>query len=232
MRLGPSAHFECICIYNYLTLWSRWRFVRFAADEKRTTLRLLAECFEELSGVPGVVLSDRMGCLKAGTVANLVLPHPDYVRFAAHMRAVEIVEVLPLLELGVEDLGVIHDHALEHAIELVGVDPVGSLDPAVEAGCGRLDVEVANALVQDMPVERRAELGAVVGLDQLDSEGKLLEGVVDKLDRGLLVEPVIDLEHPKTRAVVNGGELVVLLSRAGDRRDELDVDLEGVPGLR
>ncbi len=67
--------------------WSRWRFVRFAADEKReTTLRLLAACFEELGGVPGVVLSDRMGCLKAGTVANLVVPHPHYVRLAAHYR--------------------------------------------------------------------------------------------------------------------------------------------------
>ena len=34
--------------------------------------------------MPAVVLSDRMGCLKATTVAGLVVPHPDYVRFAAH----------------------------------------------------------------------------------------------------------------------------------------------------
>jgi len=41
--------------------WSRYRFVRFARDERReTTLRLLAECLEELGGVPAVVLSDRM----------------------------------------------------------------------------------------------------------------------------------------------------------------------------
>ena len=65
--------------------WSRYRFVRFARDEKReTTLRLLVECFEELGGIPAVVLSDRMSCLKNGVVANLVVPHPDYVRFAAH----------------------------------------------------------------------------------------------------------------------------------------------------
>lgn len=65
--------------------WSRYRFVRFARDEKReTTLRLLVECFEELGGVPAVVLSDRMACLKNGVVANLVVPHPEYVRFAAH----------------------------------------------------------------------------------------------------------------------------------------------------
>jgi transposase len=67
--------------------WSRFRFVRFAADERaETTLALLAECFEELGGVPGVVLADRMGCLKAGVVANRVVPTPDYVRFAAHYR--------------------------------------------------------------------------------------------------------------------------------------------------
>ena len=59
--------------------------MRFDADERReTTLRMLAECFEELGGDLAVVLADRMGCIKAGTVANVVVPHPEYVRFAAH----------------------------------------------------------------------------------------------------------------------------------------------------
>jgi transposase len=65
--------------------WSRYRFVRFAADQTReTTLALLAECFEELGGVPAVVLTDRMACLRAGIVANVVVPHPEYVQFATH----------------------------------------------------------------------------------------------------------------------------------------------------
>src|SRR5947209_20119863 len=65
--------------------WSRYRFVRFARDQRReTTLRLLAECFEELGAVPAVVLSDRMACLRAGIVANQVVPQPEYVRLAAH----------------------------------------------------------------------------------------------------------------------------------------------------
>ena len=65
--------------------WSRFRFVRFADNEKAsTTFELLAECFEVLGGVPQVVLADRMGCLKAGVVANVVVPTPDYVRFATH----------------------------------------------------------------------------------------------------------------------------------------------------
>ncbi len=67
--------------------WSRWRFVRFARDEQwSTTLRMFAECFEALGGVPTKVLTDRMSCLKAGVVANMVVPHPEYVRFAAHYR--------------------------------------------------------------------------------------------------------------------------------------------------
>lgn len=72
-------------IFCAVLAFSRVRFVRFAADERaETTLRLLAECFETLGGVPKVVLADRMGCLKAGVVANVVVPSPDYVRFATH----------------------------------------------------------------------------------------------------------------------------------------------------
>ena len=67
--------------------WSRFRFVRFATDQQlATTLGMLAECFEVLGGVPKTVLADRMGCLKGGVVANVVVPSPDYVRFATHYR--------------------------------------------------------------------------------------------------------------------------------------------------
>ena len=72
-------------VFCAVLAWSRVRFIRFALDERaETTLRLLAECFETLGGVPGVVLADRMGCLKGGVVANVVVPSPEYLRFAAH----------------------------------------------------------------------------------------------------------------------------------------------------
>jgi hypothetical protein len=72
-------------VFCAVLAWCRVRFVRFALDEHaETTLALVAECFETLGGVPGVVLADRMGCLKGGVVANRVVPTPDYVRFAAH----------------------------------------------------------------------------------------------------------------------------------------------------
>jgi hypothetical protein len=72
-------------VFCAVLAWSRVRFVRFAADERAaTTLAMLAECFEALGGVPGKVLADRMGCLKGGVVANVVVPAGEYVRFAGH----------------------------------------------------------------------------------------------------------------------------------------------------
>jgi hypothetical protein len=72
-------------VFRAVLAWCRVRFVRFADNERGdTTLALLAECFEVLGGVPGVVLADRMGCLKGGVVANKVVPTGEYVRFAAH----------------------------------------------------------------------------------------------------------------------------------------------------
>ncbi|WP_154675142.1 IS21 family transposase [Parafrankia elaeagni] len=74
-------------VFCAVLAWSRVRFVRFAGDERAgTTFALLAECFETLGGVPKTVLADRMGCLKGGVVANVVVPSPGYVRFAAHFR--------------------------------------------------------------------------------------------------------------------------------------------------
>src|SRR4029077_794214 len=61
------------------------RFVRFARDERDArTLAMLAERFEVLGGVPGKVVAGRRGCLKGGVVANVVVPAPEYLRFAAH----------------------------------------------------------------------------------------------------------------------------------------------------
>jgi len=79
---GSEGRLHVFCA---VLAWSRFRFTRFAADERaETTLGMLAECFEVLGGVPGKVLADRMGCLKGGVVANVVVPTAEYVRFAAH----------------------------------------------------------------------------------------------------------------------------------------------------
>lgn len=74
-----------LSVFCAVLAWSRWRFVYFADNQRaETTFAALAECFERLEGVPKTVLSDRMGCLKGGTVADVVIPTPDYVRFAVH----------------------------------------------------------------------------------------------------------------------------------------------------
>ena len=72
-------------VFCAVVAWCRLRFVRFARDETAAvTMALLAECFETIGGVPAKVLADRMGCVKGGVVANVVIPTPDYVRFATH----------------------------------------------------------------------------------------------------------------------------------------------------
>ena len=79
---GTDLHVFCAVL-----AWARVRFIRFARDEKAvTTFAFLAECFEQIGGVPATVLADRMGCLKAGTVATVVIPTAEYVRFATHYR--------------------------------------------------------------------------------------------------------------------------------------------------
>ena len=79
-------------VFCAVLAWSRVRFVRFAADEQATTtMAMLAECFETIGGVPTKVLADRMGCLKGGVVANVVVPTAEYVKFAGHYLLTELV---------------------------------------------------------------------------------------------------------------------------------------------
>ena len=78
-QIGPLS------VFCAVLAWSRVRFVYFADNQRsETTLAALAACFEALGGVPRTVLSDRMGCIKGGTVAGVVVPTADYVRFANH----------------------------------------------------------------------------------------------------------------------------------------------------
>lgn len=72
-------------VFCAVLAFSRWRFVRFATDQRAsTTLALIAETLAGVGGVPARVLADRMACLKGGVVADVVIPTPDYVRLASH----------------------------------------------------------------------------------------------------------------------------------------------------
>jgi transposase len=153
-------------IFCAVSAWSRWRFVRFAADERaETTLGLLAECFEQLGGVPKVVLADRMGCLKGGVVANIVVPTPAYVRFATHYRFRP-----DFCEGGdPESKGIV-----EHLVGYAKSDLVVPVEPDVG------DLGVANNAARrwcaEVNAQRHTEICAIPD-DRLVSERELLGGL-------------------------------------------------------
>lgn len=148
---GVMLHVFCAVL-----AWSRFRFVRFAADERATTtMGMLAECFEELGGVPKVVLADRMGCLKAGVVANVVVPTPDYVRFASHYRfRPDFCEAADPQSKGmVENL--VGYAKSDLMVPLIGSDSDGLLDRnrSAEAWCAEVNAAVHSEICA-VPVER------------------------------------------------------------------------------
>jgi hypothetical protein len=159
---------------------------------------------------------------------------------------VVVVVVLPLLEFVVEDLGVVDDHTVKEAVELFGVDAMGTFHFAVESGRLGFDVDVIDPFIEHMPMESSLKLSTVVRLDNIHTEGKPREHVVHELDRGFLIQLGIDPQHSQPSAVIDRGELVVLAppprpdlgaaascsaGGGGERFDELDVDLDAVPGL-
>ena len=165
-------------VFAAVLAWSRFRFVRFAADEKAaTTMALLAECFEVLGGAPKVVLADRMGCLKGGVVANRVVPTPEYVRFATHYRfrpdfceaadpaSKGVVE--NLVRYGKEDLAL--PLLLEHA-GLGGDLAVGAAQVLADLGAAN---EQAAAWCTEVNAAPHSEVAAVPA-DRLSAEAPLL----------------------------------------------------------
>jgi len=99
------------------------------------------------------------------------------------VRPVVIVVILPLFQLGVEEVNVVGDAVLvQELIELLIVDTVGPLDFAVQMRRPRSDVHVADIQGLEAPVEVRLELGAVVGLDHVDAEREPSQHLVKEAD--------------------------------------------------
>ncbi len=82
-----------------------------------------------------------------------------------------VVVVLPFLEFLVERTDVAEDDTVEQAVELFGVDAVGAFDLAVEPRGGGTDVDMTDALVEQVPVKRRLELGSVAFLTDVKPLG-------------------------------------------------------------
>ena len=77
------------------------------------------------------------------------------------MGSGEIVEPLPLMEFGIEELGIVDNLASKEPIELFVIDAVRPLDFAIEPRRRWADVDVLDAFVQEVPVEARLELGPI-----------------------------------------------------------------------
>ena len=196
--------------------WSRVRFVRFAGDESQaTTLRLLAECFETLGGVPAVVLADRMGCLKGGVVANVVVPAPGYVAFAVHYGfRPDFCEAADPESKGIVEHLVGYAKA-DLVVPAGGWDDLGAANEDAAAWCaevnGRLHSEIAA-----VPAERLARRAALLApLPSLrPAPAPAAVRTVDRLRtvRYGSARYSVPGEHIGRRVeiAVSGGELVVL----------------------
>ncbi len=168
-------------VFCAVLAFSRVRFVRFADNERAaTTLAMLAECFQALGGVPKVVLADRMGCLKGGVVADVVVPTPDYVRFATHYR------FRP-------DFCHARDPESKGIVEnLVGYAKRDLMTPQL-AGLGRgadgWDLDAANAAAvvwcEEVNNARHSEIAAIPTQRLTEVERPLLAGLPSLLPAGL-----------------------------------------------
>jgi len=94
----------------------------------------------------------------------------------------------------------------------------------------RFDVDVANTLIKDVEVKGPLKFGPVVRLNDFDLEGQTLQEIVEELNCRLLVVLRVDPQHSHPGAVVDRRVLVVTLLQPGNRLNELDVDLDAVPG--
>ena len=99
-------------------------------------------------------------------------------------------------------------------------------------GRGGFDVDVADAAVEDVPVEAGLELGAVVGLDRPRPGTGASRGRSRRTGSRSSGRCGVDPQHADAGAVIDRGVLVVLLAGPGERFDELDVDLDAVAGQR
>jgi transposase len=216
---GSLAGLHVFCA---VLAWSRFRFVRFAHDERApTTLALLAECFEVLGGVPGTVLADRMGCLKGGVVANVVVPAPEYVRFAAHNGfKPDFCEAADPESKGIVE----HLVGYAKADLMVPQAPFGDLvaaNAAAAAWCAEVN-GVAHSEICAVPAERlvieRELLGPLPSLRA--ATGRLVTRKVDRLScvrfASARYSVPVRLIGEQVGLRTDDGRLLVIMTAAGE----------------
>jgi len=177
-QIGP------LFVFCAVLAWSRWRFVYFSDNlGSEATLGGLAACFEELGGVPKTALTDRMGCLKGGTVAGIVVPTADYVRFATHygFRPDFCEGQDPASKGIVENLVGYVKSDLMIPAELT-VNDLAAANAAGRAWCSEVNAAIHSEIAA-VPAERLVTEAPVLGpLPSLRAQiGKLVVRKVDRL---------------------------------------------------
>ena len=100
------------------------------------------------------------------------------------MRSIIIVKVFPSFQLGIE-INIIR--VCQQLVKLGLICSVGTLDFAIQLWCLGFDVYMSHTLVFNMPMKPRLKLMTSIRSDRADPEGKLLDHVVQELDRTSLV---------------------------------------------
>ena len=117
------------------------------------------------------------------------------------MRAVVVVERLPFGQAFIE---IRVAFVAQELIELLLVGAVRSLDLPVQLRGPGFDVDVADAVVGQMPVEERLELMATVRADGVNPKRELLNHRVYEGDGVLLRVAAVDAQGPDAGGVVDG----------------------------
>lgn len=93
-------------------------------------------------------------------------------------------------------------------VELLLVRTVRSLNLAIQLRRSRLDVNMADAIVIDVPVELGLPLVASICSDRMDSEWELVDDVVHEVDGIGLCVTRIDLQSPDSGRIIDGCVLI------------------------
>ena len=112
-------------------------------------------------------------------------------------------------------------------VELLRIGFMAPLDLTVHLRATRRYMFVGNAEIGKMPGELGSERRAVIGLDFLNGEGKMILDLSEEVDSGLGVVVVVDAQHAKSGRFVNGRELIKALTRSIYMGNKLHVELNG-----
>jgi len=81
-----------------------------------------------------------------------------------------VIEILPFPYFFVEELRIVDDHAVQHPIELILIDPVAAFDFPIQPRVSGPNIDVLDSLVQDMPMKLTSEFPAVICLNDMSPE--------------------------------------------------------------